>query len=81
MIGKMYEARKKSVGAPQGNDNNKKVNVDKMPESTSTRRESRDGTAGQIGKEVGIDGRSVRRAEQFSRWGHISLRHDLNVLR
>lgn len=66
MIGKMYEARKKSVGAPEGNTNNQKVNVDKMSELKS-RRDIKNGTAGQIGKEVGMDSRSVRRAEKFAK--------------
>ena len=66
MIGKMYEARKKSVGAPTGNTNNSKVNADKMSE-LKTPRGIKDGTAGEIGKEVGIDSRSVRRAEKFTK--------------
>jgi hypothetical protein len=66
MIGKMYEARKKSVGAPTGNTNNSKVNADKMSE-LKTPKEIKDGTAGEIGKEVGIDSRSVRRAEKFTK--------------
>lgn len=66
MVGKMYEARKKSVGAPERNTNNSKVNVDKMSE-LKARREQQAGTAGQIGKEFGLDGRTVRRAEQFAK--------------
>lgn len=65
MIGKMYEARKKSVGGQEGNVNAKNE-VDKMSESFKSKREVKDGTAGEIGKEFGVDGRTVRRAEQFS---------------
>ena len=32
-----------------------------------TRREIKDGTAGEIGKEVGVDGRTVRRNERFAK--------------
>ena len=52
--------------APEGNTNNQKVNVDKMSELKS-RRDIKNGTAGQIGKEVGMDSRSVRRAEKFAK--------------
>lgn len=66
MVGKMYEARKKSVGGQVGNANAKNE-VDKMSESFKNRREVKDGTAGEIGKEIGVDGRTVRRAEKFAR--------------
>lgn len=68
MMGKMYEARKKSVGAQEGHTGRNQhtvANVDKMSES-ATRREQRNGTAGEIGKEFGVDGRSVRRNEKFA---------------
>lgn len=62
MIGKMYEARKQTIArnekgqfAPNGQ------NV-----RTVDRREQQDGTAGQIGKEVGVDSRTVRRAGKFA---------------
>lgn len=62
MIGKMYEARKQTIArnekgqfAPNGQ------NV-----RTVDRREQQDGTAGQIGKEVGLDSRTVRRAGKFA---------------
>lgn len=66
MVGKMYEARKKSVGGQVGNVNAKNE-VDKMSESFKNRREVKDGTAGEIGKEIGVDGRTVRRAEKFAK--------------
>ncbi len=69
MVGKMYEARKKSVGAQEGHAGRNQhtvANVDKMSES-ATRREQRNGTAGEIGKEIGVDGRTVRRAEKFAK--------------
>lgn len=66
MIGKMYEARKKSVGGQLGNANAKNE-VDKMSESFKGKREIKDGTAGAIGKEIGVDGRTVRRAEKFAK--------------
>ena len=86
MIGKMYEARKKSSGGQIGNSNAKNE-VDNLSISFSggdhgnqytkmangqnvhlpTRRVSRDGTAGQIGKEVGVDSRTVRRAADFAK--------------
>lgn len=65
MVGKMYEARKKSVGGQIGNANAKN-DVDKMSELKSSR-ETKDGTAGEIGKEIGVDGRTVRRAEKFAK--------------
>lgn len=65
MIGKMYEARKKSVGEHKGNQYAKMEagQNDQIP----TRRETKDGTAGQIGKEVGMGEKNVRRAEKFSK--------------
>lgn len=69
MIGKMYEARKKSVGGQVGHEARNQwtgANVDKMSE-LPTRREIKDGTAGEIGKEIGVDGRTVRRAEKFAK--------------
>lgn len=64
MIGKMYEARKNSVGAPKGNANAEKQNGQNV--QIVSRREQQDGTAGQIGKEVGVDSRTVRRAGKFA---------------
>lgn len=69
MIGKMYEARKKSIGAQEGHAGRNQhtvANVDKMSDS-AIRRKQRDGTSGEIGKEIGVDGRTVRRAEKFAK--------------
>lgn len=63
MIGKMYEARKKSHGGDRKSEEfSRGQNV-----HLKDRREQRNGTSGEIGKEVGMDGRSVRRAERFSK--------------
>lgn len=69
LIGKMYEARKQSVGAPvghAGSNQHTNANSDKMSKLAS-RKDVKAGTAGEIGKEFGIDGKTVRRAEKFSR--------------
>lgn len=69
MIGKMYEARKKSVGAQEGHEGRNQhttANSDKMS-TLATRRETRDGTSGEIGKDFGIDGKTVRRNEKFAK--------------
>ena len=65
MMGKMYEARKNSRGGQIGNTNAKNE-VDKMSESFKSLRERKDGTSGQIGKEFGVDGKTIRRAEHFA---------------
>lgn len=65
MVGKMYEARKKSVGQHEGNQYTKMESGQNV--QIPTRREQRNGTAGEIGKEIGIDGRTVRRAEKFAK--------------
>lgn len=65
-MGKMYEARKKKQGGQVGNENAKNE-VDKMSESFKNIREAKDGTAGIIGKEFGVDGKTVRRAEHFAK--------------
>ena len=59
MIGKMYEARKKSVGQHEGNQYTKMENGQNV--QIPNRREIKDGTSGEIGKEFGIDGKTVRR--------------------
>ena len=63
MIGKMYEARKKSVGQHEGNQYTKMESGQNV--QIPNRREIKDGTSGEIGKEFGIDGKTVRRNEQF----------------
>ena len=64
MIGKMYEARKKSVGQHEGNQYTKMENGQNV--QIPNRREIKDGTSGEIGKDFGIDGKTVRRNEQFA---------------
>lgn len=66
MIGKMYEARKKSQGGTGANQYTRTKEQIGQNVHSATRRESRDGTAGQIGKDFGIDGKTVRRAEKFA---------------
>lgn len=62
-IGKMYEARKKSIGGDRRSEEfSARQNV-----RLKTRREIKNGTAGEIGKEFGIDARSVHRAEKFAK--------------
>lgn len=65
MIGKMYESRKKSIGEHKGNQYTKVETGQNV--HFPDRRTSRDGTAGEIGREFGIDGKSVRRAEKFAK--------------
>lgn len=65
MIGKMYEARKNTVGAPIGNANAEKQTGQNV--HIVSRYEIKQGTAGQIGKEFGVDGKTVRRAEKFAK--------------
>lgn len=64
MIGKMYEARK-NTSAFKGNQYT--IVGSGQNVQNQSRREQRNGTSGEIGKEVGMDGRSVRRAEKFAK--------------
>lgn len=74
-IGKMYQARKKSAGNStsirnadgtfQSNQSGQNVLIG-QDAPIPTRREQRDGTAGDIGKDCGIDGKTVRRNEKFA---------------
>lgn len=62
LIGKMYEARKNSQGGDRRSEefsNGQNVHL-------KTTKETKAGTAGEIGREFGMDGRSVRRAEKFA---------------
>lgn len=62
MVGKMYEARKQAQGGDRRSEdfsNGQNVHL-------KNRREIKDGTAGEIGREIGMDGRTVRRAEKFA---------------
>lgn len=62
--GKQYEAEKQAQGGDHGNQytvaNGQNVHL-------PTPREIRDGTAGRIGKEYGVDGRTIRRDSDFSK--------------
>ena len=60
-----YEARK-NTSAFKGNQYTGQSGAGQNVQIVS-RREQQDGTAGQIGKEVGVDGRTVRRAEHFAK--------------
>lgn len=65
MVGKLYEARK-NTEAFKGNQYTDKSG-DGQNVHNQTRRDQRNGTAGEIGKEYGMDGRTVRRAEKFAK--------------
>lgn len=67
MVGKMYEARKRSQGGTGANQHTATKEQSGQNVQSATRREQRNGTAGEIGKEIGVDGRTVRRAEKFAR--------------
>lgn len=77
--GKQYEAEKMTQGGDRkskefSNEQNvhlksrwtTKNEVDKMSGSFS-KRETRDGTAGRIGKEYGVDGRTIRRDAEYAK--------------
>lgn len=67
MVGKMYEARKKTQGGTGANQHTAAKEQSGQNVQSATRREIKDGTAGEIGKEIGVDGRTVRRAEKFAK--------------
>lgn len=60
MIGKMYEARKKSVGAQEDNRNAKRCAQNEHIESKPNR------TAEVIAAEIGVGQETVKRTGQFS---------------
>ena len=62
--GKQYEAEKMSIGGQPGNDNAKNES-DKMSSPFKSRRETKDGTAGRIGKQYGVNGRTGENAFIF----------------
>lgn len=63
-IGKMYEARKKSVGAPIANANARK----QLPQSGAIDSEPKDyGTAAAIAREIGVGRNTVDRAGKFAK--------------
>lgn len=67
MVGKMYEARKKTQGGTGANQHTAAKEQSGQNVQSANRREIKDGTAGEIGKEIGVDGRTVRRAEKFAK--------------
>lgn len=66
-IGKMYEARKNAQGGTGANQHTVVKEQTGQIDHSATRRQQRDGTAGEIGKDYGITSRSVRRAEKFAK--------------
>ena len=66
-IGKMYEARKQTQGGTGANQYTVEGRQIGQFVQSATRKEIKAGTAGKIGAEVGIDGRSVRRYEKFAK--------------
>jgi hypothetical protein len=64
LSGKQYAAEKKLQGGTGSNQ----FTIEQTGQSvhSATRREQQDGTAGRIGKEYGIDGRTIRRNEQYA---------------
>lgn len=67
LIGKMYEARKNTQGGTGANQHTASKEQTGQNVHSATRRETKDGTSGQIGKEFGIDGKTVRRNEKFAK--------------
>lgn len=63
MMGKMYEARKNTASFK----GNQYKSGDGQNVHNQTFRERKDGTSGQIGKEFGVDGKTIRRAEHFAK--------------
>ena len=64
--GKQYEAEKMAEGAPVGNSRAKKQHGQNV-QVDLTKREIKDGTAGRIGKEYGVNGRTIRRDAEFAK--------------
>ena len=64
--GKQYEAEKMAEGAPVGNSRAKKQHGQNV-QVDLTRREIKDGTAGRIGKQYGVNGRTIRRDADFAK--------------
>ena len=70
MIGQMYEARKKTQGGNHGTSvdpETGRFTANGQNVHLRGKREIRDGTAGQVGKEVGVNERTVRRAADFAK--------------
>lgn len=70
MVGKMYEARKNTQGGNRGTSvdpETGRFTANGQNVHLRERREIKDGTAGEIGREFGVDGKTVRRAEHFAK--------------
>ena len=65
-IGKMYEARKKSSGAPTGNANASKQSA-QIGQLVSENDKKKHGVSGDIALELNIGRNTVRRAEKFAK--------------
>ncbi len=63
--GKQYDAEKMSVSNTEGINQYSEVAGQNVRQPKS-RREQRDGTAGKVGKEHGVNGRTIRRDSEFS---------------
>lgn len=66
LIGKMLSARKKRVGAPDGNKNRCENNLVKNTELKKDKKAIKAGTAGEIAKELSVSEKTVRNAEKFA---------------
>ena len=64
--GKQYDAEKMSQGGTGANQYTTMQTGQNVQSAPKTRREQKDGTAGRIGKESGVDGRTVRRDADFA---------------
>ena len=64
-VGKMQEARKMSHGGDRGNQYTKAATV-QNGRMAKTQRDIKDGTAGEIAKEIGVGVNFVKRAEKFA---------------
>lgn len=64
--GRQYEAEKMSQGGTGANQYVNTQTGQNVQSAPKTRREQQDGTAGRIGKENGVDGRTIRRDADFA---------------
>ena len=61
-----HEAEKQRQGGDHGNQYTTKVASGQNVQFEKSRKESRDGTSGRIGKEYGVDARTIRRDADFA---------------
>ena len=66
LMGNMLSVRKKRVGAPDGNKNRCENNLVKNTELKKDQKAIKEGTAGEIAKELGVSEKTVRNAEKFA---------------